>query len=459
MNMKIIKVLFVVIMVQFMGLTCQSQNVPIQDTVMEPATLIPYDLTPHEWRNLQRMWRRKANPVTIQLVNDSLVYGQILGVHDTALIIWTDEHSFFNPYYADKHLAIIDSDSFRNMFDYYGFTPGWQNRRIVWWTIGGAAFGAAFVVFVGQGWIPFYFALPPAALGTLTGFLSNRKRLEKRDDLSEVRINYAQFSDDEKNKYYTFPGGLPEAISFSSGAAKLDSAAIMQLTFNDVLSKSPHAKHIFRSRPFSISGQFVQTLFTFSNQRKPTYNQPSFGLSARIGLTEWLYTGYSFRSHHYSYYTILQYGETGIFDDYWLNNKSHNLFIQYAPITPDKFLTRRFEISAGIGASINFLDFQSNKWEMYNHISESGDSWYNTNHLHSETIDKTNYGWLLLVDFGYYLSSTLSLNANIEHSFIKELQTRQKTVSNPRTGDLIQIDSQIVNPSSTRYSLGIRLHF
>ncbi len=451
--------LLVAFIFQSVGSVCHSQNLSIHDSVKESMYRIPYDLNPQEWDKVQKMWSRNSHPVKVQLANDSVAYGQILGFTDTALILWTDAHSFFNPYYMDNQLIMIDSASFRHIFNHSGFAPEWYKKGIFRGTIGGAGIGAAFVIFVGQGWIPFYFALVPTALGTGTGYLIDQRRLKKHTNESEVPINYARFSDIEKEKFTFFPDGFPEAIYYKNGLTHWDSAAFFQLNFNDILAKSPHAKQIFRTRAFSIAGQFVQTLPAF-NYRKSGYFDPGFGLSARVNLAKWLYTGYSFRYNHYynqdyDYLPVV----SGFIENYTLNNMNHTLFFQYAPIAPDKFLTNRFEIAAGIGISLNMLDFQLEKFEMFNYLAEFGGEGYEGTHLYSENIDKVSAGLLFLADFGYYLSKAVSLNVNVENSLIRDLETEQKTVTIPRTKESVTFESRKINPSSVRYSFGIRFHF
>ena len=442
-------------------LICQSQNLPCHDSANNVNNLTPYGLNPKEWHNVQKIWTRKNSPVRVQLANDSLVYGQILSLNDTALILWSDVHSFFNPYSVDSQLTIIDRASFRDIFDHSGFSREWWEKGIFLGTIGGAVIGTAYVIFVGQGWVPFYFALVPAALGTGIGYLIDDAKEKKLTDDSVPPLNYDQFSDKEKEKFYVFPDGLTESMSYTNHYKKWDPAAIKELTFDDILAISPHAKRIFRTTKYSIAGQYFKSLPAF-NYRKTYYFQPGFGLSARVNLTNWLNTGYNFRRIlYYNYNAGDDYFPeiSGYIEQYTLNNTSNTLFFQYAPITPDRFLTRRYEISAGIGASLNMLNFQLEKMEVFNSLAEFGGEAYEGTLLYEEHINKLSAGLVLLADFDYYLSKTVSLNLNVEQSLIRDLKTEKKTVIVPRTGETVTFESQEINLSSISYSLGIRLHF
>ena len=454
---KIVQALFWVIICQSMDSVCQSQNFSIQDSIQESINYIPYGLKPKEWHNLQKMWNRRNYPVRVHLANDSVIYGQILGVNDSSIILWSDVQSFYNPYDVDRHLTIIDSASIRNIFDHYGLYHGWWKRGVFLGTIGGAVIGTAFVVFVGQGWIPFYFVLPPAAMGAGAGYLMSRRKLKMRAIESEVPINYTHFSDTEKNNFFVFPDGFPEAVPFKNDLTQSDSTAILELAFNDILAKSPRAKQLFRSRAFSIAGQYVKSLPAF-NYHESNYFLPGFGLSARFNLTNWLNTGYNFRHIHY-YSIYIPPSISSFAEHYSLINMSHTLFFQFVPMTPDRFLTRRFEISAGLGASFNKLNFHLEKLGVFNSLADVGGEAYEITLLYDEDIKKLNAGLVLLVDFGYYISKSLSLNLNVENSLIRDLETKQKTVKIPRTGESATFESLKIDPSSISYSLGIRLHF
>ncbi|MBW6536071.1 MAG: hypothetical protein K0B11_13775, partial [Mariniphaga sp.] len=142
-----------------------------------------------------------------------------------------------------------------------------------------------------------------------------------------------------------------------------------------------------------------------------------------------------------------------------LNNKSHTLSFQYAPITPDRFLTRRFEIVAGIGVSLNSLDFQLMKFGRFIQFSEDPYDHYDIGSLYNEHIKELRAGLLLLADCSYYLSKAVSLNVTFEKSFLRDLETEQKTIKIPETGESVTFESQKINPSSFSYSFGIRFHF
>ncbi len=436
---------------------CQSQNFSIHDSIKESMNRIPYDLKPQEWQNIQKMWSKKSHPVKIQLTNDSIVFGQILNYNDNELILWTDVHSFFNPYYIDSELIILDGESLRHIFKHPGFDTKRSKKGILWGTVIGAGIGTALVIFVGQGWIPFYYALVPTALGTGTGYLIDLVGRYKYAGDSEMQI---LTSDREKEKITIFPDGFPEAVSYKSGSTRLDTAAFLLLTFDAVLAKSPIVKKIFRKPAFSIAVQHVKSLAAFDDNNSSNYFEPSFGLSARFNLSKRLYTGYSFRNNQY-YKTGWDYlpAVSGFSEYYNLKNKNHTLFIQYALLTPGKYLTRGFELTAGIGASLNKLDLQLSQGEIYNSLHGSGGESYEYTDLYYEYIEKVSPGLLLLADLGYYFSKAVSLNITLEKSFIRDLETEQQTVTIPRTGESVTFESQKINPSSFSYSFGIRLHF
>ncbi|MBW6537471.1 MAG: hypothetical protein K0B11_20855, partial [Mariniphaga sp.] len=365
----IVRKLLLAVIFQSVVFLCHSQNHSIHDSVEESMYRIPYDLKPQEWDKVQKIWSKNSHPVRVHLTNDSVLLGQILNYNDSALILWSDAHSFFNPYTIDRHITMTDNASVRYIFDHSGFSTEFWKRGVFLGTIGGAGIGTVLVIFIGQGWVPFYFALIPAALGTGTGYLFDQARWKKDADESQVPINFTDLSDAEKKRFFTFPDGLPEKVSDKNRLVHRDSAAFMQLTFDDILAKSPQAKQIFRTTTFSIAGQYVGSLPAFNYPESKLF-LPGFGLSARFNITSNLFSAYYFRYIHSYNIDNDYFDSSGFNEEFTLNNKSHTLSFQYAPITPDRFLTRRFEIAAGIGVSLNSLDFQLMKFGRFIQFSE-----------------------------------------------------------------------------------------
>ena len=130
--------------------------------------------------------------------------------------------------------------------------------------------------------------------------------------------------------------------------------------------------------------------------------------------------------------------------------KGHTLFCHYTILHADYFLSNRFEISAGAGASLNKIAFQSNKYDLYSGIQ---------NYLAGHNGKESKAGLSLMANTDFYVSRFLSLSLSAEKSFLMPLKFEQQQAVNSRTGETITFEAEHIDLSSFDILFGLKVHF
>jgi len=212
------------------------------------------------------------------------------------------------------------------------------------------------------------------------------------------------------------------------------------MTFENMLEDAPYPRRVFCLPKLSISLQSGRSYPAFEATNKIN----TYGGSVGYKLWNRFSFGYSFRHYENSWYDI-DVGGIGRYN--MLDKNSHMLFLKYSIVAMDRLLINRFEIAAGIGASLNPITFESTRYEM------------SIGNLPGIVMNENKGGIGILADLDFYFSRHFSVYMGMEKSFIGKLHISETTIVSPASGKSYYFESEEINPSSFDLSFGIRVHF
>ncbi len=419
---------------------CHSQDLAAGEARVKTGNPVPYDLSLKEWNKVQKIWKRNSLPV-VRLYNNELTHGQILFMNDTMLVLWADAVSFYNPYESDSLLRIIKGDSIGKIMA-GRFVPRkfWDNG-LFWFPLAGLEVGIRMLLMTGELQAMFVSVPIGFAVGGLVEMVARRGNYS----ISRETVDFSVNSDSIQRYYFFFRDELPGHVLETGISYGTEKGYTEQVTFDSLLEESALLRKVFWMPNFSVAGYIGTAFFTFHGAQMRT----TAGASLRYGLSDKFFLGYSLRyaeafwSEGYDpplpYYREESYRKAG-----------HTLFFKYAPLTVNRFLTKRIELTTGAGLSMNTVKWVEN-------IYTSTDYYYSN----SFNRDRKHYlaGLALMVDLGFYLAKEISLNLGAEKTFISPLEIEEKRINNSSTGQVYTLPSQKISPSSLDITVGLHLHF
>jgi hypothetical protein len=133
--------------------------------------------------------------------------------------------------------------------------------------------------------------------------------------------------------------------------------------------------------------------------------------------------------------------------------RSHSFYISWLPLTANGFLTKKIDLCAGVGLSLNpVLTFSNYQFI----LSGAGYTYYGGYFKYSEK--ETIPGLMLKSELDYYILKWISFNAMIEKSFLPAFRIPEHTQNHPETGDLLGIEAHKVNFSGYGVRFGLKFH-
>jgi hypothetical protein len=432
-----------IILFLFLIIPCYSQHVTESDFMYPAGNTLPYGLNTREWTKLQQKWVKRSLPVTLCLSNDSIVNGQILFRNDTVLILWAEEYTFFDPAQADSKVMIFNRDSVKQILVKERFSLTDEESGMYWSTMAGFIHGFLFLAANGA---PYDYAAPlifPAIGFGIGGVVDIIKVATENVRGTKEPVNFDRLRKGIQKKYYFYRDSLPEPVKeiISGNIDKI--GGLESMTFEDVLASSPQTRRWFRSPQFSLSA-LTGPYFSKYHEDKSR----SISISASYRFPRRISLGYMYKNFS-PWYDDRNIPPNTLLLEYFYR-QGHTIFCHYTILSADRFLSNRFEISAGAGASLNKIAFQSDKFDLY-----SGMQTYLAGHNGKEN----KAGLSLMANTDFYVSRYLSLSLSAEKSFLMPLKLEQQQALNPRTSETMTFEAEEINLSSFDLLFGIRIHF
>jgi hypothetical protein len=394
-----------------------------------------------DWGKLQQKWEKRSLPVTLCLSNDSTLKGQVLFRNDSVLVLWADEHTFFNPLQADRYLRVFDPDSVQKIMvrEHFSFTD--EESGIYWNTLAGFLNG--FLFMNASGYTYYYspvliFSAAGFGLGCVVDLIKvaadNAREKREAKDLNElpkrIQKKYSFFGDIQ-------PESVSEMISLSDSSVETD------MPFEDLLAVSPQAGRWFRTPHFSLCAQAGPYFWKYREEQ-----DRSISISAAYTFSGRYTIRYMYRGFSEYYVDGILTGNTLSLEN--IHRTGNALFFNYAILPADRFLSNRFEISAGAGVSINKITYIFDKYDYFSNMQ----TW-----LTNANGRENKVGLNIMANTDFYLSKYLSLSLSAEKSFLMPFKSPEQQVWNPRTAEFITFEPEEYKLSSFDLLFGLRIHF
>ncbi len=458
-----IKLLFCIIITgyNFIPASLWGQQTTFEKNYIIKGNQIPYGYSSAEWKRIQNNWKRLNYEARIITRDSQISNGQIISIQNNKLLFWNDPHTFFNPFQIDTSLTSIETgDIIKISITNNHFNSGGFVRGIVWGGVLGTA-GGIVLYLIGHGWIPFYFGTPLVIIGGGAGAtIGERYGRNSREivpfDLS--RDGKSISGPGTLNKYELFPDSLPPSFLKIDEAGRLLHGNRFANDISEIITYSPQVRNWSEKKRFNIFFQAGRFDIPSVNAKHPDYIQTGGyeKYSFRIG------AGYSVSPEFLIEYSYMPAADFHAFDIYGSNYvtrsesyeiKSHSLYFTWLPVRADGFLTRKIELSAGAGFSLNPVLTRSG----YFFKTPDGDTFI-TGEYFDYYDAKTKPGLMLKTGFDYYLLKWISLNAMFEKSFLPAVSIPEHKQIHPFTGILMGIEAHEVNYSGYSILFGVRFH-
>jgi hypothetical protein len=432
--MKRILLLTGLMFFQFIFAICPAQNTSRSISAIDT---IPFGLKPHEWNKMQEIWTRKNRPVQVLLYSGNSLTGQILHLYNDTVVFYVDSSSFINQYVAANDIVYLHRDSIVNNLH----APESKSRSgLFWGTTTGAAMGVV-LFFAGGGYAPPVLVIAPSLIGAGIGIYKDSKKNRNMTEPHVLDLN----SEEARKRVLLFPDHLPGLSGTREHASDITPETFATASFDDLLNASPQAGRLFGTPVISLSGYAGRT----SIEKNHSNFRRNFGFTFTYRPLKRIKTGYQFKvvtTLENPLYEYTQYGSNLFFyENAYIS--SHTLLVKYVPLSANSFLTRRFEVSAGIGFSFNTLSHQSHI--RHNELWEV---------LTSEDSTIRNTGLALMSDVDFYISRHISFYLSLNKSLNKPFKPKDLNAVNPLTGENIFHKTMEVYPSPLDFMVGLRLH-
>ena len=422
------------IILQLLFFPCMSQET-------EDIFHVPYGLKQAEWIKVQKIWTRNNHPVMIKKSDRTSLSGQILFIQDNKLVLWTDTASFIVPYADEGQILTLDQDSIISISANPELIDKLITSRIFWGTAAGAAASTA-LFFIGGGWISPVIVMAPTIAGTAVGAISGNKHKE-----GTKTITLDMNSGKGKNNYVLFfsgPGRITDVPAVVPGFVpeKLSDA-----TFSDLMRESLLIKKAFGLPRLSFSWQTGFAAPGYSNNKYLITGGFAFNIrpsdrfiagfhTNTVGSLEAGLLDFTDNSAGLSFYENLSYS-------------SYTLHFQYIPLCVSRFLTNRFEVAAGAGASLNQMLFSTSILDV-----PGGNVL-----LAGEEVKEYTMGLEIISDIDFYILKHFSLNISVRKSFSKSARPGNLTAESPVSHEIVTFETIDADLSSFNLIFGLRIHF
>jgi hypothetical protein len=408
-----------------------------------PAVLdtVPYGLTEREWEKINRIWKMQSRPVTLQ-VRDTAFNGQIVFVNDSVLLFWMNPSSFINPYAADSLLRSFQTDSILQILADGKISKKWWEKGIYRGTILGLGSGIVLVIFVGQGWVPFYFAFVPAIIGTGIGWSVDKVIARKQAQVPMKDKKKISLQEAGSAKYSLFPDSVPELTWVKFQKIRYYDGR-KQLAFRKLQHCSPRIASLFSMNASKLS-ILVDEGFSFS--KNYTYNTTVMGLGARYCLprNNSIEINYSLTLDIVMEFPPFPFRTC----NHFLRKDSYSLSWFWSPVVPDWFLTQRFRLSTGVFASVNTLNLDESYYDVPNRS-------YSGSFFHNQKRTKPGAGFIAELDF--YLTRRLSMGIKAEKSFISSMKVNKMYFTLQPSMAVVSVPEEKIDLSSFDLALSLRI--
>lgn len=404
-----------------------SQNALANIMTENISDTVPYGLTAKEWARVESIWKHYNKPVIIQFTNAGSARGQLLQFRDSILYYWDDPDGFYNPILADSLIKTVMINEIRSIIPDYRLSGRFETNGLFLGTLTGGVLGTC-VVLVSAGWASFIIAVPPAALGTLAGWLVENNKKKKCELLSVSSPEILLYGYFPANDFIVFPESpefaahpiMPGQITMppdNSGSG-----------FDALVQSSPLAQRIFRPAKSNLT--------IYYGMNRPCFFKAGWPAVAGATLTAPVAGRFSAGIGYRYYETLPLYKSVaepgpGINDESLVRKNSVKLTGSFTPKKTDIFLSNRFEFAFGAGISVNEINLSRKK------VAFSDEN---------------------QVEVVYDLGQK-HLKPGLEQSFITRVTTTEIIVENPFTSEQYTIEPEIINASTLGYLLGVSFHF
>lgn len=458
-----VRLLFCIIItcIVFIPAKLWAQQTASGENKITAGSQIPFGFSSVEWKRFQNNWKRLNYEARIITRDSQISIGQIIGIQNDKLLFWNDPHTFFNPFQIDNSLTSIETgDIIKVSITDNHFNSGGFVRGMVWGGVLGTAGGIVLYV-IGHGWIPFYFGTPLVIIGGVAGATIGERYGRNRRDIVPfdlTRDGKSINSPGTLNKYELFPDSLPSSFLKIDEEGRILHRTRFANDISQIITFSPQVRKWSEKKRFNVTFQAGRFDIPSLTPKYPGYIQIGGyeKYSFRIG------AGYSISAKFLIEYSYMPAADFHSFDIYGSNYvtrsenyeiKSHSIYFTWLPVRADGFQTRKIELSAGAGFSLNPVLTRSG----YFFKTPDGDT-YIAGEYFNYYDTKTKPGLMLKTEFDYYLLKWISLNAMVEKSFLPSVSIPEHKQIHPVTGELMGIEAHKVNYSGYSILFGVRFH-
>lgn len=450
--MKTFIFLIFIILIQTDNSVIFSQEKPWKDFIKNPEYEIPYEFNKREWKDIQKTWFYKSLPVQVTFRDNSAENGQILGIEDNILYLWTDEHSMININESGKYLHRISLDQVTSASPLTGLRIRIMRSGIIW---GSLISGTVGILVFSNGWTsPFYglLAIPP---GAGTGYLidkHNRKKHEMVPDTGSL-LNLSQIRVIKKYSFYN--NNIPTFMRESAYQGNSGTADNSKITFENVISGSSRAERAFRESEFLITSQVGFALLNNFNK----HIHRTYGLNLKYNLSDLFNIDYELRLYEpFDVWKRTNSGQnTYIINSEHFDKTGHFIHFNYSFLTSGTYSKKGINVSAGVNLSFNQIDYGYRRSYEYITYSGSGDDKLYYSGEFEDNLSKLGFGFGTRISF--YIFNRISLSLNGERNFMKPFNLKGYSVVLEEPEEILSFQTVEINPSSFDLMLGLTCHF
>ena len=434
-----------------------------------PSVLKPEGISNNKWKQAMRNWERIRFQTSIHMMDSSLHEGQLYSVTFKQLVLWPDSNMFIPGKDEDRliELDIRDITSIqlvrkRNFW------------RAAWITGATVGFLPTLVTaiesdddFLNPAILTLITAVGTAGPAGLVGGLIYRKTsTDKQYDLRN-RTDLSLPDRQELKKYALFPGEAPEKIAYDADHPLAYSESLQQIAHCRLSSRL--MRRVFPFSRLHIEGRMGYRFSNIQQQFERVLEEsgfeaekksdliPALNVGVSLRLTRRLRSELSFQIAAGSGIPFPDWKEAGKYANYYMRDPIHlGLTIDYMFSYVDPFFTRKTELSAGAGLSMNLIE--TSRTVVYRAPTDEPDIETRKVQTYSPVTYKYP-GLLLNAKAAYFPIRIFSLGIKGELNLLPSVKVGELNHFRPDLGEGITLAAHKLNFSSATLSAQVGLHF